>query len=51
MTAAVYRGYDRAALDAQYNNRGRVPEAPAFLERYVDVVAGTEAGGVNLEVQ
>jgi len=24
---------------------------PAFLERYVDVVAGTEAGGVNLEVQ
>lgn len=24
---------------------------PAFLERYVDVVAGSEAGGVNLEVQ
>jgi hypothetical protein len=24
---------------------------PAFLERYVDVLAGAEAGGVNLEVQ
>ena len=23
---AIYRGYDRAALDAQYNNRARIPE-------------------------
>ncbi|KZD12848.1 alpha/beta hydrolase [Oceanibaculum pacificum] len=30
----LYRGYDRAALDAQYDNRARVPEHPRDLERW-----------------
>lgn len=51
MTAALYRGYDQAALDRQYNNRGRVPEAPAFLERYVsDSAAARRGGEVRLDV-
>jgi arylformamidase len=31
----VYRGFDRAALDAQYNIRGRVPEFPDILARWI----------------
>jgi arylformamidase len=31
---AVFRGYDQAALDAQYNNRARVPDHPAILDRW-----------------
>lgn len=31
---AVYRGYDRAALDAQYNNRGLVPDFARYFERW-----------------
>jgi arylformamidase len=30
----LYRGYDRAALDAQYNNRARVPEFAQYLARW-----------------
>lgn len=31
---ALYRGYDRQALDAQYNNRARVPNFAAYLARW-----------------
>jgi arylformamidase len=31
---ALYRGYDRAALDAQYNNRARVPDYASYLARW-----------------
>ena len=31
---AIYLGYDRAALDAQYNNRLRVPDFAAFFARW-----------------
>jgi arylformamidase len=31
---AAYRGYDRAALDAQYNNRARVPDFAQYLARW-----------------
>ncbi|MGQ0676868.1 MAG: alpha/beta hydrolase [Rhodospirillales bacterium] len=30
----VYRGYDRQALDAQYNNRARVPDFAQYLARW-----------------
>jgi arylformamidase len=30
----VFRGYDRAALDREYNNREKVPNAAAWLARY-----------------
>ena len=36
--AAVYRGYDQQRLDAQYNNRARVPE-------HVEIHTGWEAEG------
>ena len=38
MGKAIYLGYDRAALDAQYNNRLRVPDF-ADLFRALEVVA------------
>jgi arylformamidase len=31
---SVFRGYDQAGLDAQYNNRARIPEHPAILARW-----------------
>lgn len=31
---ALYRGYDRQALDAQYNNRARVPNFATYLARW-----------------
>jgi arylformamidase len=34
MGATVFRGYDRAALDAQYNNRAKVPGIDAHLARW-----------------
>jgi arylformamidase len=34
MTQKVFLDYDQAALDAQYDNRGKVPEFPQYLERY-----------------
>lgn len=30
----VYRGYDRAALDLQYNNRARVPDFQSYFDRW-----------------
>ncbi len=32
--ASVYRGYDEAALDLQYDNRAAVADAPLFIARY-----------------
>ena len=40
---AIYRGYDRAALDAQYNNRARIPEYVDFFERWLAWSAETRA--------
>ena len=34
MTDFPFRGYDRAALDAQYNNRLKVPDCAAQLARW-----------------
>ena len=39
----IYRGYDRAALDAQYNNRARIPEYVDYFERWLDWSAETRA--------
>ncbi|HXP74770.1 MAG TPA: alpha/beta hydrolase [Stellaceae bacterium] len=33
---ALYRDYDRAALDAQYFLRGRVPEHPEYFRRWAE---------------
>jgi arylformamidase len=40
MTEKLFLEYDQAALDAQYNNRLKVPEYPDYLVRYR---AGSEA--------
>ena len=40
---AIYRGYDRAALDAQYNNRARIPEYVDHFERWLAWSAETRA--------
>ena len=34
MGKAIYLGYDRAALDAQYNNRLRVPDFATYFARW-----------------
>ncbi len=34
MGAPLYRGYDRASLDAQYDNRARVPNFQEFVDFY-----------------
>ena len=41
--AAIYRGYDRAALDAQYNNRARIPEYVDYFDRWLAWSAQTRA--------
>ncbi len=40
---ALFRGYTQAELDAQYNNRARVPGHPAFLEAYTRDSASARA--------
>jgi arylformamidase len=35
MTAPVFRHYDRAALDAQYNNRAKVPAFQSHIDRWL----------------
>ena len=40
---AIYRGYDRTALDAQYNNRARIPEYVDYFERWLAWSAETRA--------
>lgn len=39
----IYRDYDRAALDAQYNNRARIPEYVDYFERWLAWSAETRA--------
>ena len=41
--AVIYRGYDRAALDAQYNNRARIPAYVDYFERWLEWSAETRA--------
>ena len=40
---AVWRGYDRAALDAQYNNRARIPAYEDYFERWLEWSEATRA--------
>ena len=40
---AIYRSYDRAALDAQYNNRARIPEYVDYFDRWLAWSAETRA--------
>lgn len=42
---AVYRNYDQAALDAQYNNRARVPAAADYIERWTALSQRARAAG------
>jgi arylformamidase len=49
----IFLDYDQAALDAQYDNRAKVPEFPQYLERYrAASLAARErfAGSARLEV-
>ena len=51
----LYRGYDRQALDAQYNNRARVPEFARYLARWKHDSAAVRArlligGGAKIDV-
>ena len=39
----VYRNYDQAQLDAQYNNRAAVPEHTRWTERWPQASAATRA--------
>ncbi|MBI2493135.1 MAG: alpha/beta hydrolase [Candidatus Rokubacteria bacterium] len=41
MAGAVFRGYDRKALDAEYNNREKVADAATWLARYATASAKT----------
>ena len=48
---SIWRDYDRAALDAQYNNRARIPEHAGYFERWLAWSAETRAalpGGRDL---
>ena len=48
---AVYREYDQAGLDAQYNNRAAVADAPQFIARWeADSEAVRQAGGPPAEL-
>lgn len=38
-----YRGYDQAALDAQYNNRAMVPDHPRHIEAWATTSAAARA--------
>ena len=42
MARAVFRGYDRKALDAEYNNREKVAAAAPWLARYTTASADLE---------
>jgi arylformamidase len=43
MTQTVFRGYDQAALDREYNNRGKVPAAAEHLAWFPAASAATRA--------
>jgi arylformamidase len=40
---ALFRDYDQAALDAQYNNRAAVPDAARYIERWPAASAAARA--------
>ncbi len=51
MSAAVWRGYDRAGLDAQYNNRKRFPDYKARFAAWQGWSAETRArAGARLDL-
>ena len=41
MPASIFRGYDRAALDREYDNRKKVVDAPAWLTRFAEASGET----------
>ena len=43
MTPPIYRDYDQAALDAQYNLRALVPEHPEHFRRWAETAAAARA--------
>lgn len=43
MIRAVYRDFDQAALDAQYDNSARVPAALEFIARWSEMSAAVRA--------
>ena len=45
MTTAIFRGYDRKALDTEYNNRVKVKDAMDWIARY-----GAESARVRAEL-
>lgn len=48
----LYRDYDQAGLDAQYNMRAAVPDYPDFVERWAAASAGArERHAVETDVQ
>jgi arylformamidase len=54
MTQKVFLDYDQAALDAQYDNRAKVPEFPQHLERYraqSEKARNRFAGSARLDVE
>ena len=49
---AIYRDYDQAALDDQYNNRKRVPNFETILDRWAaDSAAVRAAGSSRLDIE
>jgi acetyl esterase/lipase len=44
---AIYRDYDQAALDDQYNNRKRVPDFQTTLDRWAADSAAVRAAGTG----
>jgi len=42
--AAIYRGMDRAALDAAYNNGAAVADSPDWLARWQELSAAVRSG-------
>ena len=45
--AALFRGYDRAALDAQYNNRKRFPDHVGRFAAWAEWSAALASRGVR----
>ncbi len=41
MGEAIFRGYDRPALDRQYDNRGQIPDFADYLARYAKASEAT----------
>jgi arylformamidase len=48
-TAAVWRGYNQAELDRQYNSRGTVPDVTVYLREYAERSAAAKASLACME--